>query len=626
MSDPLLTWAPTQTLRGDAETEASTARGPAVPAHAAGPVDDVPLELGPVLGVGGMGVVHAATQHSLDREVAVKQVSGESAAAVAALLREARVAGRIEHPGIVPVHALGWTPAGPAMVMKRVEGALWSALLAEARQGPWAGREGDPIEWHLEVLLEVCHALELAHSRGVVHRDIKPDNVMIGSFGEVYLLDWGIAWVLGEDGGVGPGGGPAVGPGVGRGTLVGTPAYMAPEMADPGRGELGPWTDVYLLGATLHVVLTGRTLHAAATTPDAIAQARDSAPAVFEADVPAELVEIVHTACARDPAARFPDVAAFRAAIARHRAHRGSLAASRGADAELAALEALVARGADPIDVHRRYAACRFGYAQALTAWAGNRAAQGGLARAAACLIDFELDRGDAGAAASILAELSSPDPALVARVAAAAERRDALLAEGARMLALEDELRVAGRDWGRSVVTLLNGFVGLGMLVALGVWLRAHGGEMTGLQFAGGCAVALGINVSGLVLGRRWLLDNRAYVRLMWVLLQFWGLGMLLGGGAALLGLGWPALLLGMCLIIVGVCATLAVTFDGLFWGSTLLAVVFAGLAIRWPLWGPDIVGLGYLVHSIAFTWALRPGRGSAPAARGPSMWRAPD
>ena len=156
------------------------------------------FKLGQTLGEGGMGVVRLADQVSLHRSVAVKTLRPEksSDAALLALLREAWVTGALEHPNIVPVYALGRNEEKmPVFVMKRVEGTPWSTLLADPTH-PLVARGGgdkDPLHFHLELLLKVCDALAFAHSRQLIHRDVKPENVMLGAFGEVYLLDWGIA-------------------------------------------------------------------------------------------------------------------------------------------------------------------------------------------------------------------------------------------------------------------------------------------------------------------------------------------------------------------------------------------------------------------------------------------------
>jgi serine/threonine-protein kinase len=204
-----------------------------------------------LLGVGGMGEVYAGVQRSLGRSVALKFVNGADASmereARAGLLREARVTGRLEHPNIVTVHVLGVDEQGtPVMVMKRIEGVSWRALLRDPAHPQWRRWETlhrDALESHVSVLPSVCDALEYAHERRMIHRDIKPENVMFGPFGEVCLLDWGIALELDA---------PNAHP-----SIVGTPSFMAPEMVDDALGTVSERTDVFLLGATLHYVLTG---------------------------------------------------------------------------------------------------------------------------------------------------------------------------------------------------------------------------------------------------------------------------------------------------------------------------------------------------------------------------------
>ena len=189
------------------------------------------------LGRGGMGVVLRAEQRSLERDVAVKTTDVSDERAARALVREGRLMGGLEHPSVVPVHALGMGAAGrPLLVMKRVEGVTWRTLLRDPEHEGWKpllGGHQDRLRAHVEILAEVCRALAFAHDRGVVHRDVKPENVMIGGFGEVYLLDWGVALRLRD-----------------RETdaiaLVGTPGYLAPEMISGNPEEVDARTDVYL--------------------------------------------------------------------------------------------------------------------------------------------------------------------------------------------------------------------------------------------------------------------------------------------------------------------------------------------------------------------------------------------
>jgi serine/threonine-protein kinase len=215
------------------------------------------------LGEGGMGRVLLARQRSLARDVAVKVLKPETADADGALslLREAVVMGGVEHPNIVPVHALGRDDRGhPVLVMKRIEGTSWRALLDDDAHPTWTAllaAHGDRVSAHLEVLMRVADAAHFAHARGVIHRDIKPENVMVGAFGEVYLVDWGIAIRVGR----------TQPDGDGAFRIRGTPAYMAPEMIGGDPTRLDARTDVYLLGATLHEVLTRTPRHRGARRP-----------------------------------------------------------------------------------------------------------------------------------------------------------------------------------------------------------------------------------------------------------------------------------------------------------------------------------------------------------------------
>ncbi|MCA3016602.1 MAG: serine/threonine protein kinase, partial [Myxococcaceae bacterium] len=269
----------------------------------ASPAPRADFELGETIGTGGMGRVVAARQTVLDRPVATKFLKTPDGDA-SALLREAIVTGRLEHPNIVPVHLLAVTQSGaPFFAMKRVDGSPWSEALAR----------GQPLLEALEVLLKVCDAVSFAHARGVLHRDIKPDNVLVGSFGEVYLVDWGLAVALGPD---------EVLPPAASAPFAGTPAYMAPEMAAGLGAALCVQSDVYLLGATLYEVLTGRLPHRAETPAGVVTVAFKGQPPEFDKPVPPELASICTRAMAKAPADRFPTVAAFKEALASYLRHR----------------------------------------------------------------------------------------------------------------------------------------------------------------------------------------------------------------------------------------------------------------------------------------------------------------
>jgi WD40 repeat protein/tRNA A-37 threonylcarbamoyl transferase component Bud32 len=222
---------------------------------------------------GGLGAVFVALDAELNREVALKQILDQHAddpISRARFLLEAEVTGGLEHPGIVPVYGLGaYADGRPYYAMRFIRGdSLKEAIGRFHRDG---ALEADPGRRSLELrkllrqFLDVCNAVEYAHSRGVLHRDIKPGNVIVGSHGETLVVDWGLAKVSGQREGIGSTGEQpltlsATGDPSGTlpGTALGTPAYMSPEQASGDPESLGPHSDVYSLGATLYCLLTGK--------------------------------------------------------------------------------------------------------------------------------------------------------------------------------------------------------------------------------------------------------------------------------------------------------------------------------------------------------------------------------
>jgi serine/threonine-protein kinase len=383
------------------------------------------------IGEGGMGRVQLARQRSLERDVALKTLKPDAGPAIAeALLREARLTGSLEHPGVIPVHALGVDEAGrPVLVMKRIDGVDLSLLLKDPAHPAWRGRSSNRLVAALEILTQVCLTLEFAHSRGVIHRDIKPENIMVGGFGEVYLLDFGIATSLGED--------------TSR-ALVGTPAYLAPEMV---LGEpVTVQTDVYLLGATLHEILTGRCRHQADQAMDALRLAVESAPYTYDAGVPEELARLCNRATARRPSDRPANVAELREAIADFLRHRTARALCDAAAERLGALEQLLAAAGEavPADLAQAYRLCteaRFGLTQSLREHPADEAARRAMQRCLVAAIDLELRQGHADTADALLRELETPDPALQRRIADTRASTEERARERARLEALERDL-----------------------------------------------------------------------------------------------------------------------------------------------------------------------------------------
>ncbi len=219
---------------------------------------------------GGMGVVYAAEDENLKRRVALKvpDVPGADGDLANRLIREARVLAALEHPGIVPVHDVGTLADGRVFyTMKFVEGQRLDKFIVTVNSVPD----------RLRLFLRICDAVGFAHARGVLHRDLKPANIMVGSFGEVLVMDWGLAKILRtEVSNAAPPRDPEatvfekpkpasfesdateISVLTEHGTIMGTPGYMSPEQAHGDVEHLDARSDIYSLGALLRFLLTGK--------------------------------------------------------------------------------------------------------------------------------------------------------------------------------------------------------------------------------------------------------------------------------------------------------------------------------------------------------------------------------
>jgi serine/threonine-protein kinase len=280
---------------------------------------------------GGIGRVWLARDEHLGRSVALKELRTEQAenpAHWARFLREARITGQLEHPGIVPVYELAKRPENqqPFYTMRFVQGHTLRAAAASFHQQRKTGRM-DPLDLRalLNAFLGVCNALAYSHARGVVHRDLKGDNILLGEFGEVLVLDWGLAKVLGqaEDGASRPlvqvNEDPALQPTL-QGQVMGTPAYMAPEQAAGDVDRIDPRTDVYGLGAILYELLTGRPPFDGASFEEILRNVQSAElvrPRQAWAGVPAALEAICLRALAKKPEQRYPSARALAQEVQR---------------------------------------------------------------------------------------------------------------------------------------------------------------------------------------------------------------------------------------------------------------------------------------------------------------------
>jgi hypothetical protein len=276
------------------------------------------LRPGDEVGRGAMGLVLRGMDTKLRRELALKVTplprNKLPMGQLARFVEEAQITAQLEHPNIVPVHDLGIDPDGRAYFsMKLVRGQSLDQILARRKEGDAATRREFGLRRLLDVFLQVCLAVEYAHARGVIHRDLKPANIMVGDFGEVLVMDWGVAKVKGRPDRAAESGGESVSSvradiqalATQHGAVIGTPAYMSPEQAKG--GDVDERSDVYALGVILYEILCGevpfdgdeplRTLTRLLTEPP-------RAPSTIQASVPSALEALVLRLLEKDPAKR----------------------------------------------------------------------------------------------------------------------------------------------------------------------------------------------------------------------------------------------------------------------------------------------------------------------------------
>jgi serine/threonine protein kinase len=271
------------------------------------------------LGRGGMATVYLVQDIALGREAALKVLTdpdptGEMAAR---LVAEARLLAGLEHPNLAPVHDVGTLPDGRVFyVMKYVRGARLDDWIATSPDRPAV----------LRLFVKVCDAVAFAHAHGVVHRDLKPQNIMVGEFGEALVMDWGVAKRIGAAGDADAptlrleADAPSRRPATRAGSVIGTPAWMAPEQALGEVGAIDPRTDVYALGAILYSLLGRRAPFDPGAAGEILRRVVEEEPPALRSidpSIPRPLAAIVARAMSKRQADRYPGAGDLSADVLR---------------------------------------------------------------------------------------------------------------------------------------------------------------------------------------------------------------------------------------------------------------------------------------------------------------------
>jgi serine/threonine protein kinase len=268
-----------------------------------------------LLASGGLSEVYLARDDELNRDVALKVMRGsrrKSPWGRARLLFEAEVTAGLEHPGIVPVYSRGFDASDqPYFAMRYIHGDNFSDVASHQLDAARPRARARVLRRLVDRLVDVCYTVDFANSRGIIHRDLTPRNLMLGCHGETLVVDWGLARRIDSPAPERPFDWPCSArdlPGTRLGTSVGTPRYMSPEQAEGRWDRLGPATDVFGLGTTLYRLLTGRAPFAAsdrATSEARAARVECPAPREVDSRIPMALEAVCLKAMMREPEARY---------------------------------------------------------------------------------------------------------------------------------------------------------------------------------------------------------------------------------------------------------------------------------------------------------------------------------
>jgi len=352
------------------------------------------------IGKGGMAEVFAARQASVDRLIALKMIKTDKTVNDESrykFISEAVVTGDLDHPNIVPVHDLGLSQDGVLFYsMKHVKGVSWESALPQKSLAD-----------NLDILLSVCDAMAFAHDKGIVHRDLKPLNVMIGDYGEVLVMDWGLAISFDEKGKA-----ERLGRKMG---MAGTPAFMAPEMARCDSRRIDTRSDIYLLGGILFKIVTGLRPHESESVVACVHEAMQNN--IQPTDKKGELTDIALKAMATVPEDRYPSVKAFQEAIREYQAHAESIALSNSALKDI--------KNGETHSDYDNFAHGLYRCREALEMWPENETASEGLAHGTLSYAQCAFEKDDFDLASSLLTSENDEHRDLSERVEKARQKRE---------------------------------------------------------------------------------------------------------------------------------------------------------------------------------------------------------
>ncbi|WP_372370126.1 protein kinase [Candidatus Uabimicrobium sp. HlEnr_7] len=368
---------------------------------------------------GGMGLIIKAKQSSLKRSVAVKKI--KASASKHRFLQESLITASLEHPHIIPIHELAVNyKQEVTLVMKKIEGLSWKELLypkneeqkqyAEQLIKDTLGKDlnqqleiDEYLQFHLSILLKVCDAIAFAHDKNIIHNDLKPENIMVGKYGEVVVMDWGISVHIGEE----------------RledkrflhkseiTSPMGTPSYMPSELAEGNSALIGTRTDIYLLGAILYEIIHGHAPHQGSSVWMVLLAARNGDIKNYDS-LPQEKQElkVIYTkALQKNPKQRYATVMDFKMDIQQYFKHRDSIKLTNEAKEVLCNKETA--------NSYNKFDNAISGFKNALKLWNENNEAQNGEQDARVLYANIALQNGDLGV---VEAQLENMDASQTAK------------------------------------------------------------------------------------------------------------------------------------------------------------------------------------------------------------------